>query len=57
MKYLLIFFLTLNINFVYANQIGKSTGYKIPRYVSTKSNESNLRIGAGTDYPILLTYT
>ena len=26
------------------------------RFVSTKSDESNLRIGANIDYPILLTY-
>ena len=43
----------------YANgeSIGQSTGFKLPRFVSTKYNESNLRVGASKDYPIQLTYT
>jgi len=36
--------------------VGESTGFKLPRFVSTKSDESNLRIGASTNYPIQLTY-
>lgn len=54
---LIIAFLFLNqFNISYAESFGKSTGYKIPRFVSTKFDESNLRKGANTDYPILLTY-
>ena len=39
-----------------AESVGESTGFKLPRFVSTKSDESNLRIGASTNYPIQLTY-
>ena len=39
-----------------AESVGQSTGFKLPRFVSTKSDESNLRIGASTDYPKELTY-
>ena len=56
MRYILIFLFIVFCNSVYAESFGKSTGYKIPRFVSTKSNESNFRIGANTDYPIELTY-
>ena len=40
-----------------AESIGSSTGYKLPRFVSIKSDESNLRLGANLDYPIKLKYT
>ena len=43
-------------NFANGKSIGQSTGYKLPRYVSLKSNESNLRVGASKEYPIVLTY-
>lgn len=56
MRLLIVFLLLLNIKFTYAQSIGESSGYKIPRFVSTKSDESNLRIGASEDYPIILTY-
>lgn len=39
-----------------AEKIGSETGYKIPRFVSLKSNESNLRIGSSKKYPIILKY-
>lgn len=54
---LLTFFLySVNLN-LYATNIGISTGYKIPRFVSLKSNNINLRIGSSTNYPIILKYT
>ena len=59
MKILLISLLilfTIVISHAEAKSIGQSTGYKVPRFVSTKSNESNLRIGPDTDFPIQLTY-
>ena len=39
-----------------SNDIGSVTGYKIPRFVSLKSDDSNLRIGPSTNYPIILKY-
>ena len=53
-KLLSIFFL-INFN-LYANNIGEVTGYKIPRFVSLKSDDVNLRIGSSTNYPITLKY-
>ena len=33
-----------------------NSGYKIPRFVSVKSNDVNLRLGSSTNYPIILKY-
>lgn len=32
--------------------VGKVTGLPIPRYVSIRASEANLRVGPGSDYPI-----
>ena len=48
--------LIINCSFANAKSIGPSTGYELPRYVSLKSNKSNLRVGASKDYPKILTY-
>ena len=40
----------------YANNTGSDTGFNIPRYVSLKSDEINLRIGPGLNYPLVLIY-
>ncbi len=32
--------------------VGKSSGYKLPRFVSIKTDEINLRVGPGSQYPI-----
>ena len=60
MKILILFFLTffllMSPNFS-ASSADQNSGLKIPRFVSTKSDKSNLRKGANTDYPIQLTYT
>ena len=53
---LLILFFYLLHNTSYSNEIGEVTGYKIPRFVSLKSDEVNLRIGSSTNYPIILKY-
>ena len=53
---LFLFFLTITTNYSIAETLGQSTGYKLPRFVTTKSDESNLRVGGNLDYPILLTY-
>jgi len=56
-KYFLIFF---NLLFfccnIFANNIGSDSKFKIPRFVSLKSDNSNLRIGSSTNYPIKLNY-
>ena len=39
----------------YAN-IGKETGLEIPRFVSLKSNDANIRVGPSMNYPIEIKY-
>ena len=57
-KIFLFFFCLFFINYkLFAQNIGSDTGYKLPRFVSLKSNEVNLRIGSSTNYPIILQYT
>ena len=36
--------------------IGKETGLEIPRYVSLKSNDANIRVGPSINYPIEIKY-
>ena len=36
--------------------IGKETGLEIPRYVSLKSNDANIRVGPSINYPIEVKY-
>ena len=38
-------------------EIGKETRLEIPRYVSLKSNDANIRVGPSKKYPIVLKYT
>ena len=54
----LIIFLSfiLFTSFGYGNNVGVETGLKLPRYVSFKSDESNLRVGPSKNYPIILVY-
>ena len=40
----------------YADTLGNETGLKIPRFVSLKAGNSNLRIGPSENYPIKLKY-
>ena len=37
-------------------EIGQETGLDIPRYVSLKSNDANIRIGPSKNYPIVIKY-
>ena len=53
---IIIFFICFISFNLHANDIGLETGYKIPRFVSLKSNDVNLRIGSSTNYPIVLKY-
>jgi len=53
----IIFFIILNITCVsFANEYGSVTGLDIPRYVSIKSNDVNMRVGPSRNYPILIKY-
>ena len=56
-KFFFIYFFYLSSLNLYASDIGSETGYKIPRFVSLKSNDANLRKGPSTNYPIVLKYT
>ena len=49
------------ISFIFISQvsnadIGKETGLKIPRYVSLKSNDANIRVGPSKNYPIKIKF-
>ena len=56
MKKFIILFIILIIPKNYSLADDVYTGLKIPRFVSIKTNESNLRVGAGKQYPKILTY-
>ena len=56
-KHIVIFISTLIFCCnLYSKDFGTVTGFKIPRFVSLKSNDVNLRIGSSTNYPIILKY-
>ena len=55
MKYLIAGLVFLFSSCLFA-KVGSVTGLEIPRFVSLKSNEVNLRVGPSTNYPIELTY-
>ena len=50
----LIFFVCISFNLY--GKTGSVTGLDIPRFVSLKSNDVNLRVGPSTNYPIRLKY-
>ena len=54
LKLTLIFSFLISLN-LYAKK-GSVTGFEIPRFVSLKSNEINLRVGPSINYPINLKY-
>ena len=54
-NFILLFIISINSS-LFAKNFGSVTGYKIPRFVSLKSNESNLRVGPSENYPIKLKY-
>ena len=51
---ILILFLFISLN-NYA-KTGSVTGFELPRFVSLKSNDVNLRVGPSVNYPIKLKY-
>ena len=56
-RFLFILIIGFNTSYIYAQKVGVETGFKIPRYVSLKTDEANLRIGSSKNYPIILKYT
>ena len=56
MRCILIIVLIISLYKVSNAEIGKETGLKIPRYISIKSNDANIRIGPSKNYPIVLKY-
>jgi len=50
----IIFFVSISLNLY--GKTGSVTGLEIPRFVSLKSNDVNLRVGPSTNYPIKLKY-
>ena len=54
------FFITLILIVVFCQvsnaDIGKETGLEIPRYVSLKSDDANIRVGPSKNYPIEIKY-
>ena len=53
---ILIFIYILFFSFYTFGKSGSVTGLDIPRFVSLKSDNVNLRVGPSTNYPITLKY-
>ena len=51
---IVVFFVCISFNSY--GKTGSVTGLDIPRFVSLKSNDVNLRVGPSTNYPIKLKY-
>ena len=56
MKFILVFISIIIFSKVSNADIGKETGLEIPRYVSLKSNDANIRVGPSMNYPIEIKY-
>ena len=56
MKFLILFLFIFYSFQSYSSQKGSETGLDIPRFVSLKSNEVNVRIGPSKNYPITIKY-
>ena len=54
-KIFIFYVLLITTSTTYAN-LGSETGYNLPRYVSLKSNDVNLRVGPSINYPIIIKY-
>ena len=53
----IIFLIVFHIPFVsLANEYGSATGLEIPRYVSIKFDNANVRVGPSKNYPIFIKY-
>ena len=56
MKLFIIIIFLFSFNDISATSVGNETGLKIPRYISLKSNDTNIRVGPSINYPIVLKY-
>ncbi len=56
MKLFLVIIISFYFSAINADDFGSATGLELPRYVSLKSDESNLRVGPSKNYPILIKY-
>ena len=56
MKLMLVLLLFISLSKISYSNIGKVTGLEIPRYVSLKSNDANIRVGPSKNYPIVIKY-
>ena len=56
MKIIIIIIAIITIIKTSSANIGGETGLEIPRYVSLKSNDANIRVGPSINYPIEIKY-
>lgn len=56
LRLIFIYILLSIYSFSFADSKGSITGFDIPRYVSLKSDDVNLRKGSSINYPILIKY-
>ena len=56
MKIIIAFITIIIFSQASSADIGKETGLEIPRYVSLKSNDANIRVGPSMNYPIVVKY-
>ncbi len=56
MKFIISIILITFVSKICYAEVGKETGLEIPRYVSLKSNDANIRVGPSTNYPIVIKY-
>ena len=56
MQIILTLILVISLSSKINADLGTETGLEIPRYVSLKSNDANIRVGASKNYPIVIKY-
>ena len=56
MKFKIVFISMIIFCQVSNANVGKETGLEIPRYVSLKSDDANIRVGPSKNYPIKIKY-
>ena len=56
LKMFIFCLIIISTSSAYAENLGIETGFKIPRFVSLKSDNSNLRVGPSENYPVKLKY-
>ena len=56
MQIIIVFISIIIFSQICNAEIGKETGLEIPRYISLKSNDANIRVGPSKNYPIEIKY-